>query len=323
MKRTTFLLLMSALSAGQAFAGPTYIDVGASGQTPGGQGSTPMLGGDLDTFTSVFTQLSFFADTTTTQYDTNGNAISDVGDRFIDTGTASITDLLPPLGDDEGLGFLSEITIAWTGLLGRLTSNLMPVASNFVQNFIYDSDNTSLSFYFQGDAAGVLGAPNGSFGSSVGASDNTGFTDGQKVLEIAIKGGEGSNTFDSLGQFISGSSLLMGEITYALDNFWWFDNGDNIPGTAGDKDFHDLLGMAIPITLKSRIDQNTEQVVTDLSGAGLAGPLGFGNELFKIHSTYDGSMDFTVPEPGTLALLGLGLVLIPTIRRSILGKRLV
>ena len=99
MKRTAFLLLMSALFAGQALAGPTYIDVSALGQTPGGQGSTPMLGGDLDTFTSVFTQLSFFADTTTTQSDTNGDGLPDVRDRFMDSSLASITDLLAPLGD--------------------------------------------------------------------------------------------------------------------------------------------------------------------------------------------------------------------------------
>lgn len=323
MKRTTFLLLMSALSAGQALAGPTYIDVNASGQTPGGGGTTPMLGGDLDTFTTVFTQLQLFADTTTTQYDTNGNGIADVGDKFIDTGTASITDLLPPLGDDEGLGFLSEITVAWTGLSGLLTSNPTPIGPNLSQNFAYDTNNTSFNFYYHGDAGGGLGAPDGDFGASTGSADNTGFTNGEKVLEIAIKGGQGTNTFSNLGQFISGSSLLLGEITYALDNFWWFDNGDNVPGNAGDQDFHSLLGMAVPITLRSRIDQNTDLVVTDFSGAGLPGPLGFGNELFKVHSTHDGSMNFAVPEPGTLALLGLGLVLIPSIRRSILGKRLV
>lgn len=324
MKKTTLLLLMaSSLVAAQAMANPAYIDVSASSQTPGGGGTTPGLGGDLDTFTSLFDHLQLFADTTTTQYDTDSSGTLTIGDKFSDDGDAAITSLLPPLGDEEGLGFLSELTMSWSGLTGYATSGFTAVGPEMVQTIAYDTTNTTFSFYFHGDAGGPDGAPNSDFGAAIGSADNTGFTDGQKVLEILIKGGTGTNKFDLGGNFLTGSSVLMGEITYALDNFWWFDNGDGIAGTPGDNDFHDLLGMAIPITLRSSIDQNTDEVMLDDSGAGSPGPAGFGAELFKVNSTHDGSINFSVPEPGTLALLGLGLVLVPVIRRRILAKSLV
>lgn len=312
--------MASSLVAGQAMAQPAYIDVSASSQTPGGGGTGPGLGGDVNTFTSLFEHMALFADTSTTQYDTDSSGTLTVGDKFSDTGTAAVTDLLPPIGDDEGIGFLSEITIAWSGLTGTTTSPLTPVGPELVQTIAYDTSNTTFSFYFHGDAGGPDGAPNSDYGADIGSFDNTGFTDGQKILEIAIKGGTGTNKFDLGGEFLTGSSVLMGEIIFALDDFWWFDNGDGIAGTPGDDDFHELLGMAIPITLRSSIDQNTDEVLLDDSGAGSPGPVGFGDELFKVHSTHDGSITFAVPEPGTLALFGLGLVLVPVIRRSILAK---
>ena len=128
MKRIALILLFaSSLTVGQAIAAPTYIDVSASSQTPGGDGTGILMGGDVDTFTSVFTQMALFADTTTTQYDTDSSGTLTIGDKFADTGHAAVTDLLPPLGDDEGLGVLSELTVAWSGLTGTTTSELTPV----------------------------------------------------------------------------------------------------------------------------------------------------------------------------------------------------
>jgi hypothetical protein len=323
MKRIIPLLLTTACLSSSVFAQPIFLDVSsATTQSSGSAGLTPGLGGDLDTFTTIFQQLGLFAQTTTTQYDTNtgGTPGVNTGDRFSDIGHAAVTDLLPPLGDDEGIGFLSEITLAWSGLTGIITSDLTSVGGgNYIQDFTYDANNTIFSFYFHGDATGPDGAPNANFGPTVKASDNTGFTDGEKILEIKITGGQGTNTFDSGLNFISGASVLYGEITYALQNFWWFDNGNNVPG-AGDVDFSSLLGAVVPLTLKTIIDQNTDQVLLDTSIAGTPGPVGFGNALFSLSSSHDGSIQFEVPEPGTLFLIGLGLVAFPGIRRKLLAK---
>lgn len=315
--RTFFTAGASILFAGQLAAQPIYMDFGAATtQTLGSGGTGPLAGGDIDTFTKVFGQLGLFADTTTVQFDTDGSGGLTIGDKFIDSGTAAVTSLLPPLGDDEGLGLISELTVSWTGLSGMTSSALTPVGSGFSQNINYDTTNTTFSFYFHGDAGGPDGAPNANFGTNIGSLDNTGFSDGQKVLEIAITGGQGTNNFNGSGEFVSGSSVLSGEIIFALDDFWWFDNGDGTPGTANDKDFTDLLGLMVPITLKTKIDQNTDEVVFDPSLAGAPGPQGFGDTLFAVHSTHDGSINFAIPEPATLVLLGLGCLLLPWTRRQ-------
>jgi hypothetical protein len=315
--RTLLLLGASVVYASGLSAQPIFMDFGtAPSQSTGSTGTTPIMGGDIDTFTKVFQQLGLFADTTTVQFDTDGSGGLNVGDKFLDSGTASVTSLLPPLGDDEGLGFLSELTVSWAGLSGSTTSPLTAVGPGFSQNIAYDSANTTFSFYFHGDAFGPDGAPNADFGTDIGSFDNSGFSDGEKVLEIAITGGQGANSFNGLGDFVSGSSVLNGEIIFALDDFWWFDNGDAIPGTAGDKDFTDLLGLMVPITLKSKIDQNTDEVAFDPSIAGAPGPLGFGDALFAVHSTHDGSINFAIPAPATLLLLGLGCLMLPWVRRK-------
>lgn len=310
MKKWIGLILSLNMVAGVSQAQPIFLDFSAAGsQNPGSQGLPPLLGGDLDTLTTVFDQLGLFANTSTTQYDTNNDGILGIGDKFSDVGHAVVTDLLPPLGDDEGLGFLSEMTIAWTNLTGVTTSDLTPLGNDLVQTIAYDTTNTTFSFYFHGDADGPDGSPNADFGAHVGALDDTGMDDGEKILEIQIVGGHGTNTFDNDSNFISGSSLLMGEITFAKDNFWYFDNGDNIADTGTDFDFNELIGQVVPITLRSAIDQNTDEVLVDTSVAGNPGPAGFGDALFAVHSTHDGSAGFTLPEPSTLPLIMLGMLI--------------
>lgn len=312
MRRINVALLLASLSITPVFADDVFIDVGSSSQDPANLGS----GFDADTLTTIFNQMHLFADTTTTQFDTNlgGTPGLNTGDRFLDTGHAVVTDLLPPLGDDEGIATTSEITVAWADLSGVLTSDLTPVGPNFVQTLAYDPDNVTMSFYFHGDGTGPNSDP-----GDVGSADNTGFEDGQLVLQMKITGGSGTNTFGPGGNFISGSSVLDGEITYALDDFWYFDNGDATADTGTDTDFVDLIGLAVPIVLEASVDQNTDKVVTDFSGAGLAGPDGYGDQLFQVHSTHDGSIDFRVhvPEPKTLPFIGLGLVLMMLVRRKL------
>lgn len=310
MKRLAGIVAAAGVAAlafgGVASAAPFYMDVSAAGaaEAPGSGGVTPPFG-DANTFSTVLNELQLFANTTSTQFDTNGGGFG-VGDKFRDAGNALITAGLPAPADLEGMNnFIpfSELTVAWSGLTGTTTGlGQLTVGGPLIQTTVYDP-GTVFSFYFDGNA------PNANFGSSVGSVGDTGFTDGSLVLQLTLTSGTGTNKFNATtGQFIEGGSKIYGEVTFAMDNFWWFDNGDGVPGTAGDKDFlTDLMGLAVPITIVASVDQNTNNVATDFTGAGTADVLG--PELFKVLSDHDGSLGFgVVPEPGTMVLLGTGLL---------------
>src|SRR3546814_3718116 len=76
--------------AGVAQADPIYLDFSAGGGVDGHvdrDGAT-----DPDQVTETFNQLGVFANTTTTQFDTDGSSTLTDGDRFSDNGHLNVTD---------------------------------------------------------------------------------------------------------------------------------------------------------------------------------------------------------------------------------------
>lgn len=293
MKTLTKTILAAAIAGASlnVHAESIYYDVGAAG-LPGT--TPPPAVFDANTFTKIFQQMQVYAETSTIQYDTNGNGINDKNDKFIDSGNATVSSLLSPTstGDTEGLGFLYEMTVAWTGLQGILTSDVTATGSTFTQTLSYAANNAIFSFYIDDSL-------DSDFGTSVGSGDDTGITNGTKILDIQITGGTGTNNTTAAGTFLSGSSQLFGVVTYALEDFWFF--------ASDGADFNDLIGALVPITISSSIDQNTDQVQV-VAGSGVVKD-GYGAELYTINSNHDGSVEFSrVPEPSTLLLLGIGLL---------------
>jgi hypothetical protein len=300
--------------ASVAQADPIYMDLGAGG---GVDGHTNTDGGaDPDQQTADFNQFGVFADTTTTQFDTDGSGSLTDGDRFSDNGHLDVTGLIPGTLDTEGLNTLGgyQMTAEWTGLTGTSTS-LSPNpedAGELIGNITYDSvGNTTFDFYVDSQTGGITQAQYNGLGES---DDNDAtFNDGVLVLSVLIIGGEGTNVFDAAtGEFLRGSSTLIGEVTFALADFIFFADGS---------DFADLIASLVQIQVF--IDQNTDNAQTT------AGPCGDGNPatpcnpndpLFIVDSDHDGSIDFVrIPEPASVLLFGLGFLALGGI--TLAGRR--
>jgi hypothetical protein len=293
--------------AGAAQADPIYLDFGAGGGVDGHVDQDG--GGDPDQVTGTFNELAVYAETTTVQFDSDGDSQLSDGDAFSDSGHLNVTGFIPSVGGDaEGLNTLSgyEMSAAWTDLTGTSTA-LSPNPADpteVIGNITYDAvGNTTFNFYVDFGVDGI-NRTNVDYGTTVASTDNDdgSFTDGTLVLSVLIVGGEGTNVFDAAtGEFLRGSSVLIGEVTFALEDFWIF--------ALGDQDFNDLLESLVQITVE--IDQNTNDVITTPSACFLAGTCEEGDALFVVDSNHDGSIKFSlvqVPEPASLLMFGLGFL---------------
>ena len=316
---------------GMAGATPVFIDVGGPPQ------NYPGLAGDANTLTSMFDQFQVFAQTTTTQFDDNGNGVLDDGEHFTDRGhlnassfiwSGSNGDTSAGGADSEGLenqaqGTGYQITADWMDLEGTSTNPILNSDGTFlVSTITYNSTNNSIwDFYFDSttNPAGFTQTDyDGTVGKDVAGSGT--FTNGDPILSVEIVGGAGTSLFDvTTGAFVSGSSKLFAKVVSVKSDFWTF-------GVAGDLDylnsenmkFEDVLVETI-FEIEVEIDQNTNNVVQ--RGPGNVNPgdvtdctVEFGPQcdiLFYVDSDHDGSIAFNknaIPEPASLFLLGGGLL---------------
>jgi hypothetical protein len=299
--------LMFAM-AGVAQADPIYMDFGAGGGVDGHVDQDGV--GDTDQRTENFNQLGVFAQTTTTQFDTDGSGTLTDGDKFSDNGHLNVTGLIPgPNGDNEGLNTLQgyQLTAEWNGLTGTAEALSDNGDGTSTGNITYDAVNTTFNFYVDDRTGALATRTNFNYGSDIGSDDDVDgtFTDGVLVLSVLITGGAGTNVFDNLtGAFLRGTSTLIGEVTFALEDFFFFADGD--------ADLNDLLESLIKISVF--IDQNTDNVETAAGPCGDGNPLtpcNPGDPLFIVDSDHDGSIDLVrIPEPASVLLFGLGFLML-------------
>jgi hypothetical protein len=288
-KLTAAVALTAAGAAAQA--APFYLDIGALYQAPAGDQMCATCTSMKDEFT-----LKYRSSSVVTDMDASGTITA--GDKIVTTGGLAagggvqynaVTGLNPGgFGgpSDNGFGATWGMTFSVTGLTGIISS----VTSAGVPLLQYGPGSV-LHLYLIGPGSLV----------------QTNF------MNIDILGGAS----DGLG------TGLFGQVDFTGTSGTWgnlFHSGTYSCG--GSTGFYDIwkncgAGAALDLSFDFLAHFDSNVFVTDFSPDGTDSS---GRQQFLVTSNHDGSATFSIPEPGSLALVGLGLLGAGMVRRRKASK---
>jgi PEP-CTERM putative exosortase interaction domain len=281
MKTQLISLAFMAAFGVTAQADPIYIDYGANNDL------------DANTTTDVFTQLGFGQLKATSIYtDSNANGILEGNDAIYDTNIQSILQSYFATGTYNAKdGTPNAVSLDNTIQSGNASiTALLPLVGflNSIEGF-NTNWNMTLQYEMTGTYAGLLaGTPftSGYLNLFYNTDNNPG--NEQLLLTMSI-----NNSLLTVGNLnIFGTITYVGNGPNGNSNFF---NFAPIPGPS----FSSLLGQNVSWLLDTNIDP---PIPTDATLANI------GNNTYARQTQLDGSIRFSVPEPGTLSLLGLGLL---------------
>lgn len=285
------------LASGGASAADMYIDVGAlqaiSGTTYGSDASAPLstANNDADTTTGIFNEFGFSQILATSIYDfSDGSPLGSFFDSNIPTELSAAG--IPTSG--TALDGTTTVNLAMPDCpAGQCDidalSPLVPPLNSDAEGFLQSWD-LQVAYHFDGTLtpAGPVytGGTFDVFFNSINAAEGD-LADGTLVLSGTLTG---SN--------IQAANLdLFFDIDFALDGFLWIDNGSEFID-AGLNDVQS--GDPTPATLV--LDTNVNPPIPTADQLLLVG-----NNVIR-QTTLDGSITAQIPEPSTVALLGLGML---------------
>lgn len=201
------------------------------------------------------------------------------------SGTLNVGDMVV----DSGQGSVSYLNAANVQLSGIQNNEGL----NFTHGMWFDYSNL-LGVVAVNDGAGGIGAIYGSgtinvygdINADTDLATNTGKGEDVLLMKLGVTGSTGT-----VGNF-----TLFTKVLSALPGVFFYN---------GTTDFNDIL-VALDITAEADFNNNPK-AVTALGGSPLQ---------WTRTTDLNGNLEFNVPEPGALALLGLGLFGLGAVRRS-------
>ena len=253
-------LICLLVCSGLAHARQIIWNVGAAG--------APAYG-DANTLTGAFDQLAFISQTSTIQFDTDGNGVLSVGDRILDAGDLRVRNLLAStIIDQEGLNEFGgyEVTSRWSNVEGYVTGVTLDPTTGVTQIDVRYTSGT-LNLYLDTRLDSSFANPAGTFPPA--GAGGTGFENGTLIATLVVKDGIGHTFINFSGGAVAnqGSAELLLEFTYARNGFWLDGSGTPL----------DFTGSVVTAIIDMNLDTPTRA----------SGPAG---SLYTAYSNQDGSM---------------------------------